>query len=152
MHTIMYTFEKLARSSLVFLQMMCDRSFSLAKIITPVLVSGGTWSFCFCNDIEGRLRLNTSSNALIFSYIILSMQCVLAFDSGVFTTASCRVQCVAKSRSVWVFYECTCLTSIEILTLLCFCLNVTYLALWRDIYKQSFGSAMGSPISVTMAT
>ena len=39
----------------------------------------------------------------------------------------------------------------EICTLLEFCLNATYLAYRGVFYKQTFGTAMGSPVSVTVA-
>ena len=39
----------------------------------------------------------------------------------------------------------------EIIQLLEFCLNATYLAFRGNVYKQVFGTAMGSPVSVTVA-
>ena len=43
------------------------------------------------------------------------------------------------------------LLSDQILSLLQFCLNATYLACQGQYYQQTFGTAMGSPVSVTVA-
>ena len=47
--------------------------------------------------------------------------------------------------------ERTNLSVDEVCTLLGFCLNATYLAFQGVPYKQTFGTAMGSPVSVTIA-
>ena len=47
--------------------------------------------------------------------------------------------------------ERTSLSADEIVNLLRFCLDVTYLAYNGDVFKQIFGTAMGSPVSVTVA-
>ena len=39
----------------------------------------------------------------------------------------------------------------EVTTLLRFCLNATFLAYSGIFYKQTFGTAMGSPVSVMVA-
>ena len=39
----------------------------------------------------------------------------------------------------------------EVMTLLVFCLNATYLVYQGTYYQQTFGTAMGSPVSVTVA-
>ena len=39
----------------------------------------------------------------------------------------------------------------QIITLLRFCLNATYLAYRGHFFQQTFGTAMGSPVSVTVA-
>ena len=43
------------------------------------------------------------------------------------------------------------LSPTEIQTLLSFCLNATYLAYRGEFFQQTFGTAMGSPVSVTVA-
>ena len=45
----------------------------------------------------------------------------------------------------------TLLSPSEVSKLLEFCLNATYLAYRGDFYQQTFGTAMGSPVSVTVA-
>ncbi len=45
----------------------------------------------------------------------------------------------------------TMLSLDQILTLLRFCVNATYLAYRRNFCQQTFGTAMGSPVSVTVA-
>lgn len=45
----------------------------------------------------------------------------------------------------------TSLTVQEVVRLLRFCLNATYLSFRREHYQQTFGTAMGSPVSVTVA-
>ncbi len=47
--------------------------------------------------------------------------------------------------------ERTILTAQEIVRLLEFCLNATYLTYCGEVYQQVFGTAMGSPVSVTVA-
>ena len=59
--------------------------------------------------------------------------------------ARCRLQ------SDFSFSTRTALSVDEILHLLDFCLNATYLSLRGEIYKQTFGTAMGSPMSVVVA-
>ncbi len=39
----------------------------------------------------------------------------------------------------------------EVITLLTLCLNATYLVYRNEYYQQKFGTAMGSPVSVTIA-
>ena len=39
----------------------------------------------------------------------------------------------------------------EIVRLLAFCLNATYLSFHGSVYRQKYGTAMGSPVSVTVA-
>ena len=39
----------------------------------------------------------------------------------------------------------------EVETLLSFCINATYLAYREDFFQQTFGTAIGSPVSVTVA-
>ena len=39
----------------------------------------------------------------------------------------------------------------EIVTLLEFCLNATYLTFRGKVFRQKFGTAMGSPVSVSVA-
>ena len=43
------------------------------------------------------------------------------------------------------------ITSTDIVTLLRFCLNATFIAFRGDFFQQSFGTAMGSPVLVTVA-
>ena len=45
----------------------------------------------------------------------------------------------------------TLLTPVEISNLLEFCLTATYLAYKGEIFQQMFDTAMGSPVSVTVA-
>ena len=45
----------------------------------------------------------------------------------------------------------TSLTVQEVVRLLSFCLNATYLSFRGEHYQQTFGTAMGSPVSVTVA-
>ena len=45
----------------------------------------------------------------------------------------------------------TCLMVDEIMMLLRFCLNATYFAFGGQYFQQKFGTAMGSPVSVTVA-
>ena len=47
--------------------------------------------------------------------------------------------------------ERTSLSADEVGNLLRFCLDATYLAYNRDVFQQIFGTAMGSPVSVTVA-
>ena len=47
--------------------------------------------------------------------------------------------------------ETTNLTVVEIMMLLKFCLDATYSLFKNEIYKQKFGIAMRSPVSVTVA-
>ena len=47
--------------------------------------------------------------------------------------------------------ERTSLSADEVVNLLRFCLDATYLAYNGDVFKQIFGTAMGSPVSVTVA-
>ena len=47
--------------------------------------------------------------------------------------------------------ERTNLTVAEVLSLLKFCLNATYFIFQNHIYTQKYGTAMGSPVSVTVA-
>lgn len=39
----------------------------------------------------------------------------------------------------------------EMMMLLKFCLSATFLSFHGDVYHQTFGTAMGSPVSVTIA-
>ena len=45
----------------------------------------------------------------------------------------------------------TMLSPVEVLKLLHFCLNATYLTYQNEYYQQMFGTAMGSPVSVIVA-
>ena len=45
----------------------------------------------------------------------------------------------------------TCVTADEVTTLLSFCLNATYCVFVGQFFKQSFGTAMGLPVSVMVA-
>ena len=45
----------------------------------------------------------------------------------------------------------TLLTPVEISNLLEFCLTATYLAYKGELFQQTFGTAMSSPVSVTVA-
>ena len=47
--------------------------------------------------------------------------------------------------------DCTGSSPDQITDLLRFCLSATYLAYWGELYKQTFGTVMGSPVSVTVA-
>ena len=47
--------------------------------------------------------------------------------------------------------ERTALSTDEVVNLLTFCLNATYLSFRGEWYQQTFGTAMGSPVSVTVA-
>ena len=47
--------------------------------------------------------------------------------------------------------DCTLLSPSEVSKLLEFCLNATYLANRGDFYQQTYGTNMGSPVSVTVA-
>ena len=45
----------------------------------------------------------------------------------------------------------TTLSVENIVTILCFCLNATFLTFRGSYYQQTFGTAMGSPVSVLVA-
>ena len=47
--------------------------------------------------------------------------------------------------------ERTCLKVEEVMELLEFCLSATFLGFRGSVYRQTFGTAMGSPVSVTIA-
>ena len=47
--------------------------------------------------------------------------------------------------------DCTCLSVKEMMELLEFCLSTTFLGFHGMVYRQTFGTAMGSPVSVTVA-
>ena len=47
--------------------------------------------------------------------------------------------------------ERTSLSADEVINLLSFCLDATYLAYNGDVFQQIFGTAMGFPVSVTVA-
>ena len=47
--------------------------------------------------------------------------------------------------------DCTCLMADEVTMLLSFCLNATYCAFAGQFFKQTFGTAISSPVSVTVA-
>ena len=47
--------------------------------------------------------------------------------------------------------ERSALSPDEIVTLLKFCMDATYLAYRGEVYQQVYGTAMGSPVSVTVA-
>ena len=47
--------------------------------------------------------------------------------------------------------ERTSLSTEQVVNLLKFCLDATYLAYRGEFYQQTFGTAMGSPVSVTVA-
>ena len=47
--------------------------------------------------------------------------------------------------------QCTTLSPVEVTRLLTFCLDATYLSYQGGCYRQIFGTAMGSPVSVTVA-
>ena len=60
---------------------------------------------------------------------------------------------IAKDRLVSdpSLADCTTLSPDEIVNLLDFCLNATYLTYRGEFFQQTFGTAMGSPVSVTVA-
>ena len=47
--------------------------------------------------------------------------------------------------------ELTCLKVKEVMELLTFCLSATFLGFQGSVYRQVFGTAMASPVSVTIA-
>ena len=47
--------------------------------------------------------------------------------------------------------NCTSLSVQEVVKLLAFCLNATYLEFQGEFYQQTFGMTMGCPVSVTVA-
>ena len=50
-----------------------------------------------------------------------------------------------------VLKDCTGLSVKEVIMLLEFCLSATFLSIRGGVYQQTFGTAMGSPVSVTIA-
>ena len=61
------------------------------------------------------------------------------------TVARCRLQEDSTLR------ERTCLSVEEVMELLQFCLSATFLAFRCSMHQQTYGTAMGSPVSVTIA-
>ena len=60
---------------------------------------------------------------------------------------------IAKERLVKddTLSERTSLCPTEVITLLTLCLNATYLVYCNEYYQRKFRTAMGSPVSVTIA-
>ena len=106
---------------------------------------------------------NTSSHiknskdfaAFISDQTIPEDKILVSFDvTSLFTNVPVNLACsVAQSRleNDPTLHDRTSLSSTEILRLLHFCLNATYLCFQGTFYKQTFGTAMGSPVSVTVA-
>ena len=104
---------------------------------------------------------NTSSHiknskdfaAFISDQTIPEDKILVSFDvTSLFTNVPVNLACsVAQSRleNDPTLHDRTSLSSTEILRLLHFCLNATYLCFQGTFYKQTFGTAMGSPVSVT---
>ena len=90
-----------------------------------------------------------SDQTLQQDQVLVSFDVVSLF-TNVPVDLACRVagMCLQSDESLG---DHTMLSPDQILTLLRFCLNATYLAYRGDFYQQTFGTAMGSPISVTVA-
>ena len=78
----------------------------------------------------------------------------MSFDvTSLFTNVPVDLACqVAEDRLIadTSLGDRTSLSPPQVVTLLQFCLNATYLAYQGQFYQQSFGTAMGSPVSVTV--
>ena len=47
--------------------------------------------------------------------------------------------------------ECTCIPIDNLIEMLTFCVETTYLEMGSDIYRQELGLALGSPLSPVLA-
>jgi hypothetical protein len=81
---------------------------------------------------------------------------LVSFDIGsLFTNVPTDLAIeVAKRRleEDEILDEQTCLSIEEIMSLLQLCLNASYLTFRRTHYQQTFSTAMGSPVSTTLAS
>ena len=85
----------------------------------------------------------------------LGYEIFLSFDvTLLFTNVPVDLACrVAKNQLTadTSLGDCTGLSLAQVVSLLHFCLNAIYLAYQGQFYQQSFGIAMGTPVSVTVA-
>ena len=113
-------------------------------------------------DILSPLVGNSESNvknstqfATFISNISLGQEVLVSFDvTSLFTNVPVGLACqVAEDRLIadTSLGDRTALSPPQVVTLLQFCLNAIYLAYQGQFYQQSFGTAMGSPVSVTVA-
>lgn len=92
-------------------------------------------------QLKARSRTLLPHNILVsFDVVSLNIPVELAVD-----VVRCRLEADSSLTSR------TTLNTQELVRLLEFCLNATYLCFWGHVFKQMFETVMGSPVSVSVA-
>jgi hypothetical protein len=85
---------------------------------------------------------------------VLSNEVLVSFVVSLFTKVPTDLTITVAREKLEAddsFSECTALSADNVIHLLRFCLDATYLSFRGKFYKQIYGTAMGSPVSVTVA-
>ena len=113
--------------------------------ILPPLVGKSPLNVTNSSDfVDFICRQTLPPNTLLVSFNVTSLFTNFPVDLAVKVAGDCLT-----NDSLLV--DRSSLSPTEIQTLLSFCLNTTYLAYRGDVFQQTFGIAMGSPVSVTVA-
>ena len=116
-------------------------TYQLSKHLVSILSPIGNSSSKVWNSSDFADFINSQS--------LQSDETLVSFDVvSLFTNVPVDLAARVANKTL---ADCTGSSPDQVTDLLRFCLNATYLAYWGEFYKQTFGTAMGSPVSVTVA-
>ena len=116
----------------------------LAKLLSPLV-----------GNSPSHVRNSRSFVEFIQPQVLKEGEVLASFDVvSLFTNVPVDLALAVAQRRLQgdsTLEERTCLKVEEVMELLEFCLSATFLGFRGSVYRQTFGTAMGSPVSVTIA-
>ena len=123
-------------------------TYKLSRHLSQILSS-------LVGNSESHIKNSTDFKTFITSRKLKPTEVLVSFDVvSLFTNVPVSLALDVAKRRLQSDSGLTSRTNLsinEILHLLEFCLHATYLSFRGEVYRQAFGTAMGSPVSVTVA-